>query len=448
MRPNSLFGTDGIRGPVGEYPLDQDTVVDIGFAVAKALLPLDSHPIIVMGGDTRQSSPVLASWLASGLRAGGVDVRWAGVIPTPGVAFLVREYNATSGIVLSASHNPFSDNGIKLINAAGQKWSREQELRVENLIDGDSIQIESQPQALNETPGLTAPYEAFLGAILPGERPLAGLRICLDLANGAATPFAENLFRSMGAHVETLFDRPNGLNINAGCGSTAPDELAAATRDLQCDLGIAFDGDADRALLVDELGSVWDGDAILMLWALALQRQGELIPPRIVATTMSNLGLQVILAEHEIELVRCDVGDRQVVEAMQRERAVLGGEQSGHIIQANLMTTGDGLLTGLQMAHEVRRSSEPLSAMLSRFPHYPQVLRSLKVTSKPDLLSVPSILAAVQAAERALGDNGRLVLRYSGTEPLVRVMIEGSDRGQVEVLVEELVRMIGAEIGE
>jgi phosphoglucosamine mutase len=283
---------------------------------------------------------------------------------------------------------------------------------------------------------------------LPGDQPLSGLRICLDLANGAAGPLAGPLFRKLGAKVHTIFDEPNGVNINAACGSTEPTALAQATRNLECDLGVAFDGDADRAVLVDELGVVWDGDAILMLWALALQREGKLIPPRIVATTMSNLGLQVILGEHKIEVVSCDVGDRQVVEAMQREGIVLGGEQSGHVIYSDVMTTGDGLMTALQVAYEVKTSAQPLSMMLRRFPRFPQVLRNVRVKAKPDLSTLVSVQSAVQDIERTLGDQGRLVLRYSGTEPLARVMIEGPDETEVETLVDQLIAVIQAEIGE
>ena len=450
-----LFGTDGIRAPAGKYPLDRKTVTRVGHAVAETLRPNNKKATVVVGGDTRQSTPELADWLTSGLQTGGVDVVWVGVIPTPGVAFLVRELQAAAGVAISASHNPYADNGIKLLDSAGQKWSMGGERQIEALLANsssnsskNSLDLETPSQPLVESPGLTERYAGSLEATLPGLRPLSNLSICLDLANGAAGPFAGPLFRKLGAEVHTIFDQPNGENINAGCGSTAPSALAEATRKLGCDLGVAFDGDADRAVLVDELGTIWDGDAILMLWALALQRDGQLKPPRVVATTMSNLGLEAILAEHDIELVRCDVGDRQVVEAMQRESIVLGGEQSGHIIRSDTAITGDGLLTALQMAYEVKNSPQPLSVLLGRFPHYPQVLRSVRVRTKPDLSSIPSIRSAVENTKRQLGDRGRLILRYSGTEPLARVMIEGPDKAEVEDLVDQLVATIKTEIGE
>lgn len=406
---------------------------------------------VVVGGDTRRSTPEIAAWLISGLEVGGIETVWAGVIPTPGVGFLVRELEAAGGVAISASHNPYEDNGIKLLDRAGRKWSLEQERQVDELLAGSpdvSLDPDNPLPPLVESPDVAARYAETLEAALPGPTPLSDLSICLDLANGAAGPFAEPLFRKLGADVHILFDQPNGTNINAECGSTKPDALAKATQKLGCDLGVAFDGDADRAILVDELGTIWDGDAILMLWALALQRDGKLKPARVVATTMSNLGLQVILAEHDIELVRCDVGDRQVVEAMRRENIVLGGEQSGHIIRDDTTTTGDGLLTALHMAYEVNISPQPLSVLLSRFPHYPQVLRNVRVRSKPDLSSIPSIRSVLEATQLVLGDRGRLVLRYSGTEPLARIMIEGPDKNEVETLVDQLAAAIQTEIGE
>ena len=443
-----LFGTDGIRGPAGKYPLDRKTVTRVGLAVAHTLKPKNRDATVVVGGDTRLSTPEIATWLIAGLQAGGVEVEWVGVIPTPGVAFLVRELEAAGGVAISASHNPYSDNGIKLLNRVGQKWSAAQERDIENLLAESLDNPELPTRPLRDSPDLLDRYVESLEASLPRPKPLCDLRICLDLANGAASPFAAALFRKLGAEVHTIFDQPNGLNINAGCGSTAPSALSVATKKLGCNLGVAFDGDADRAVLVDELGTVWDGDAILMLWALALQRDDKLKPPKVVATTMSNLGLQAILAENDIELIRCEVGDRQVVETMQREGIILGGEQSGHIIRSEDVTTGDGLLTALQMAYEVKTSSDSLSVLLGRFPHYPQVLHNVRVRTKPDFSSIPALRIAVEDTERILGDRGRLVLRYSGTEPLARVMIEGPDKAEIEELVEQLASAIQAEIGE
>ena len=405
-------------------------------------------PLIVLGGDTRESTLGICRWLAAGLHAGGseAEVRYAGVIPTPGVAWLTHQLGAAAGAVVSASHNPYPDNGIKLIDPRGLKWSEEEEAVLEQRLDG-SVPVAAAEPDLAPEPGLQERYLRHLVAGVPGERPLDGLKIVLDAGNGAASSYAGPLFERLGARVTLLHAAPDGRNVNAGCGSTAPAEMAARVVAEGADLGAAFDGDADRCILADERGEVRDGDAILYLWATGLRSQGRLEPARIVATSMSNLGLERALAREGIGIERCDVGDRSVVEMMAREGIVLGGEQSGHIVQSALTSTGDGLLTAVQMAALLRRAGRPLSRMLAGFRRYPQILLNVRVARKPDLATLPRIAAAARTVEERLGADGRLVLRYSGTEPLARVMIEGPDQPTIDELAGELAGVIAEEIG-
>jgi phosphoglucosamine mutase len=471
-----LFGTDGIRSPFGGYPLDRPTVTALAVELGTELVVAGGsrRPQVVLGGDTRASTPELCRWLAAGLAAAGVDTLDAGVIPTPGVAFLVRRHRADAGIAVSASHNPYPDNGIKLVDRDGFKWSAAAERSLEEAVAarlGGGVSLVGE--AATGAPGGVAhdqlgkrdsndstagtdfreDYLAALAASLPGERPLAGLRIALDPANGAASSYAGPLFTRLGTMVTTLCAEPDGRNINQGCGSTAPERLAAMVADGAdvgggaFDLGIAFDGDADRAILVDEGGRVHDGDAILYLWASALREAGELDPPTIAVTSMSNFGLERALARHGVGVVRCGVGDRQVVETMRRDGLLLGGEQSGHVVHLGLATTGDGLLTAVQVAAIVRRAGRPLSALVAPFERFPQLLVNVPVAAKPPFATLPRVAAAARAVEAKLAAEGRLVLRYSGTEPLARVMVEGADQAVIETLASELAAAIRAEIG-
>ena len=444
-----LFGTDGMRGRAGVYPLDRPTVTALGHQVALALAADDAEPKVVLAGDTRISTPALCAWLAEGLEAGGARVRYAGMMPTPGVAWLVRHLSASAGIAVSASHNPHRDNGIKLFDGAGYKWTRERERELEAKLPAPAAAgpDEGTLPLLRPEPDLTRLYLGALADSLEGRRPLDGLRLALDCANGAASPFAAELFGGLGAAVTVIGNAPNGRNINMGCGSTEPAGLAAATVAHGAALGVAFDGDADRAVFADETGRVRDGDAALYLWARHLRARGRLDPSRIVATSMSNLGLERALADDGIGVVRCDVGDRVVVETMRREGIVLGGEQSGHLIHSDLGTTGDGLVTALQLAFIVQASGRPLSELLAPFRRYPQVLLNVPVASKPDLAELPAVAAAAARVERALAGDGRLVLRYSGTEPKARVMIEGPEQGAIDRLAAELAEVIRSEIG-
>ncbi|HVR95632.1 MAG TPA: phosphoglucosamine mutase, partial [Thermoanaerobaculia bacterium] len=362
-----LFGTDGVRGRFGEFPLDRATVTALAVHLA-ATLRQRGNPSVVLGGDTRESTPEICRWLAEGLIAGGVSLRYAGVIPTPGIAFLTRLLGAGAGVVVSASHNPYPDNGIKLLDPQGFKWSDEDEEALERRLAEDNNPVpDVQEIALDHLEADEALREHYLRhlaatvATVPGERPLDGLRVVLDAGNGAASSYAGEIFERLGARVTLLHAAPNGRNVNEGCGSTAPEEMAARVVGEGADLGAAFDGDADRCILADERGSVRDGDAILYLWATCLRRSGKLEPPKIVATSMSNLGLERALDREGIGLVRCNVGDRYVVEAMRREGILLGGEQSGHIVQMELASTGDGLLTAVQMAALVHQNGRPLS---------------------------------------------------------------------------------------
>jgi len=445
-----LFGTDGIRGHFGAPPLDRDTVTALGAHLAATLRERSpgEPPRVVLGGDTRESTPALCRWLAAGLSAGGAAIRFAGVIPTPGVAWLTSDLGAAAGAVVSASHNPYPDNGIKLLDPQGFKWSEEAEADLEaRLATGPTVPAVDQD--LTADPELRESYLRHLAATLPqtAEPPLAGLKIVLDTGNGAAASSAGDLFTHLGATVTLLHAAPDGRNVNAGCGSTAPEEMAARVVAEKADLGAAFDGDADRCILAHDQGEIRDGDAILYLWATALKARGELSPSRIVATTMTNLGLERALAREGIGIERCDVGDRYVVEAMRRTGIMLGGEQSGHIVESRLTSTGDGLLTAVQMAWFVKQAGQPLSHLLAGFRRYPQVLLNVRVTRKPDLTTLPRVAAAAHSVEERLGEDGRLVLRYSGTESLARVMIEGPDQPIIEALAAELAGVIAAELG-
>ncbi|MCG8460235.1 MAG: hypothetical protein MI919_28465, partial [Holophagales bacterium] len=390
---------------------------------------------------------VLCGWLAGELEAAGVEVIFVGMLTTPGITATVLARRASGGIAVSASHNPHPDNGIKLIDHRGFKWTPEAEAGLESAMEGVSL-ASSHSHQLAPDGEASARYLDALAATLEGERPLDGLAVALDTGHGAASPFAGPLFQRLGARVRVVHDEPDGMNINLACGSTHPQKVARLTRDGGYDLGFAFDGDADRVVLADERGEVRDGDAVLYLWARDLHRRGLLPGAAIVATSMSNLGLEVALRHHGITVERCGVGDREVVALLRQRGLILGGEQSGHIIQLHLATTGDGLLTALAMADLVNRSGKSLSELLAGFERYPQLLRNLRVARKPPLESLPSVTEASRAVCRTLGEEGRLVLRYSGTEPLVRIMIEGPDQGRIETLADRLEAVLAKELAE
>ncbi len=451
MSGTRLFGTDGIRGPAGQKPLDATTISALASALGRQLTASRVRPHVVLGGDTRESTAEITSRIAGGLTAEGVEVEAAGVLPTPGVAALVRELGADLGIAVSASHNPWTDNGIKLIGADGFKWpdALEEALERELLALAESPSfVPSEPLALNVDARAVERYlDRLLAIARDSDVDLARLHLVLDTGHGAASALAGSLFERLGARVDILGDQPNGRNINEGVGSTHPEVVAARVRALGADLGLAFDGDADRCIVVDEQGEVRDGDAILYLWGRHLDSVGRLPHHAIVATSMSNLGLVRALAHEGIRVVRCGVGDREVVETMRKEGINLGGEQSGHIVNLGVSTTGDGLLTAMAIAGIVARGNESLSERLSGFRRFPQVLLNVRVREKQPFDRLDGVAEAVRAVEEKLGEDGRLVLRYSGTEPLARVMIEGPEQEEIEALAHGIANRIRAAAG-
>jgi phosphoglucosamine mutase len=445
-----LFGTDGIRARFGEPPLVEPMVRRLGAALGRKLAArFGGELTVLIGGDTRPSSPQLAQWIAGGLSAAGARPIDLGVVPTAAVAHLVPLWPAAAGVVLSASHNPAEDNGIKLVRADGFKWALEQERAVERLLaDEPTLDAATAPPSAGEHRRAATVYRRHLLAAAGGEAPLSGLRLGLDLAHGAACGF-EEVFAELGATVTAWHDEPDGARINRDCGATHPEALAARIAGGGFDLGFAFDGDADRAILVDERGAVRDGDAMLYLWARDLASRDELEPPRVVATSMSNLGLERALAASGIAVERCDVGDRAVVETLLAHGLRLGGEQSGHLVDLRRSTTGDGLLTAIVLAGLVaRRAGRPVSELLAGFRRYPQLLVNVRVREKPPFDTLPEVTRVAHAIAARLGDDGRLVLRYSGTEPLARIMLEGPDEATIhadaDALADELRAAIGA----
>ena len=443
-----LFGTDGIRARFGDEPLTRESVRRIGLALGRHLeerASADRKPTVFIGGDTRASLPELSHWLGEGLGNTQVELVFVGVLPTPAIAWWTAREGGACGIAISASHNPAADNGIKLIDGSGFKWSVAEERELETRILATGDPGASDPVVRTETTAAGNYLRWLVDA--GGPRPLAGSRIALDAANGAASRLAAPLFDSLGADIEVLHDRPDGTNINQDCGSTAPAELQARIAAGGFSMGFAFDGDADRCLLVDETGAVRDGDAMLYLWARELKRKGELVPARVVATTMSNLGLERALGAVGVAVERSDVGDREVVAALKKHGLRVGGEQSGHLVDLHRSTTGDGLLTAVVLAALLARSSDPVSVELADFHRFPQVLINVPVARKPAFESLDAVVRASEHVQAELGLEGRLVLRYSGTEPLARVMIEGPDEVSIHLLANQLVEALRSEIG-
>jgi phosphoglucosamine mutase len=445
----ALFGTDGIRARFGEEPLTEPTVRKIGFALAAELAASTSSaaPLVAVGGDTRASTPALVEWISSGLEAGGVSTLQLGVLPTPAVAWWAQRAGASAGVAISASHNPAADNGIKLLDAHGFKWSTAAEAAFERRIGTVGTIPGTGSGARRSEPESAALYVRWLAGEAGDRLSLSGLRIALDCANGAASALAAPLFRALGAEATSCFDRPDGANINLGCGSTETAAIAATVAAGGFDFGFAFDGDADRCLLIDETGELRDGDALLFLWARELRERGDLTVPRIVATSMSNLGLERALSAAGVDVERCDVGDREVVATLRRHGLRLGGEQSGHLIDLHRSTTGDGLLTAAVVAAILARRREPVARALDGFRRFPQILLNVKGARKPALESLAAVTTAARAAEERLAGEGRLVLRYSGTEPLARIMIEGPDEETIRLLAGDIAAALRDEIG-
>ncbi|HLW97523.1 MAG TPA: phosphoglucosamine mutase [Candidatus Acidoferrales bacterium] len=442
-----LFGTDGIRGVPGVFPLDDATLFRAGRSLGGYLRGGNGAApgAVLIGMDTRESGPHIAGEIAAGLAASGVSAASAGVITTPGIACLVRQKKFSAGIVISASHNPYHDNGVKLFSSKGMKFPDE----IEEQLEGEILNGKLEPAEalwLKEDATLDEAYLEFLrGRALPGAS-LKGMKIVLDCANGAASTLGPQLFQSLGASVTAINDSPDGRNINKNCGSLHPESLQKRVVDEKAALGVAFDGDADRALFVCASGKLVDGDGILLAAARYLKSTGKLKCGRVVGTTMANLGLERVLAAEGITLVRTDVGDRYVLEEMIRGGCNLGGEQSGHIIFLDDATTGDGLLTAVKIASLVALRG-PLSQLVSGLKVYPQTILNVKVRSKPPLESLPEVARALKEATSALGDSGRIVLRYSGTEPKARVMVEAEHAEDVERYAASVASAIQAALG-
>jgi phosphoglucosamine mutase len=427
-----LFGTDGIRGIPGTPPLDDQTLYATGRGLGETLRREHGSAHVLIGMDTRESGPHIAALLASGLQKAAATVEFAGVITTPGIACLVRQNDYQAGVVISASHNPYHDNGVKLFSHEGMKFPDAEEEAIEAEIAKwrkEKTPAERSELAANHK--LHVEYLEFLRRhVLPGAQ-LDGFRIVLDCANGAAYQLGPELFRSLGAEVIAMGVQPNGRNINAGCGSLHLEGLQSRVVKEKAKLGVAFDGDADRALFVASNGRVVNGDGVLLAAARYLKSENALKNQGVVATSMSNLGLERALAREGISLARAAVGDRYVLEEMLKSGNNLGGEQSGHIIFLDDSPAGDGLLTAVKIASLVSMKGS-LESLVAGFKDYPQVIVNVKVKSKPPLQSLPEVAEALANAETTLGDNGRVVLRYSGTEPLVRVMVEAEQVSDVE----------------
>jgi phosphoglucosamine mutase len=442
-----LFGTDGIRGIPGTAPLDDPTLYATGRSLGQYLRREHGSAHVLIGMDTRESGPHIAALLAAGLRQAGASVAFAGVTTTPGVACLVRHNDFQAGVVISASHNPFQDNGVKLFSHAGMKFPD----AVEEQLEADIFTHRGEPAPENP-PRLTADesfdakYLEFLRKkLLPGAN-LRGFRMVLDCANGAAYQLGPELFRSLGADVVAMSVSPDGRNINASCGSLYLERLEKRVVSEKARLGVAFDGDADRALFVCETGKVVNGDGVLLAAARFLKSQNKLTGHRVVATAMSNLGLERILAKENITLARTAVGDRYVLEEMLRSGSVLGGEQSGHVIFLDDSPAGDGLLTAVKMASLVSLHGK-IASLVEGLRDYPQQIVNVKVRSKPPLDSLPEVSRALAEAESALGENGRIVVRYSGTEQLARVMVEAEQEADVQRFSQSLAKALRSSIG-
>jgi len=450
-----LFGTDGIRAVAGQSPLDTRTVYAVGLALAHHL---GSSPKVLLGMDTRESSTWIAATLTAGLDAGGASVENAGVITTPAVAYLTQLHKFSAGIVISASHNPWEDNGIKLFGPDGFKLPDSTELAIEAEIFRQ-LESSSIPTGLPTPETAIAPavnerdraeYIRFLLASVP-DLSLANLTLVIDCANGAASAVAPQLFAELasrhGGETHITHSSPTGRNINEHCGALHPEVVAKEVLAQKASLGITFDGDADRALFADHLGNVVNGDAVLLLAARDLQSRGQLANATVVATTMSNMGLEAALKRSQIKMLRANVGDKYVLEQMLSTGASLGGEQSGHIIFNGRSTTGDGILTALLLLDIVHRSGKSLADLTADLKVFPQVIVNVKVREKKPLDQIPTVVAAIAAAEHELADTGRVVIRYSGTEALARVMIEAESEPRMRHHAEAIAQAIRTELG-
>ncbi len=447
-----LFGTDGVRGIANMHPMTTEMAMQLGRAAAYVFKHDDRRSRIVIGKDTRLSGYMIENALAAGICSMGVDVLLVGPLPTPGIAFLTASMRADAGVVISASHNPYQDNGIKFFARDGFKLPDEVELQIEDLIFSDRINsLRPTAEAVGKAfrvDDAIGRYIVFVKNTFPKELDLAGLRIVLDCAHGAAYRVAPAVLEELGAEVFSYGVKPNGTNINAGCGSTHPEVIAAAVHEHGADLGIALDGDADRCIFVDERGREVDGDHIMAICGLEMLKSDALPQRTLVATVMSNLGLDIALRQAGGRVVKTDVGDRYVVEEMRRGGYGFGGEQSGHMVFLEHNTTGDGIISALQVLAIMQKTGKPLSELASVMTALPQVLVNVRVRERRNIQELPEVAGLIADVEARLGDAGRVLIRYSGTEPLLRIMLEGRDQGEITGMANEIARLVAGLIGE
>ena len=448
---SKLFGTDGIRGVANEYPIIPETAVAVGRAVASFFKKEKGKSSIIIGKDTRISGYMLEYALVSGICSMGVDAHLAGVLPTPGIAFLTSSTDAVAGIVISASHNPFYDNGIKIFRGNGFKLSDKEEEKIERLVLGD--ETISASKAIRNTGNVykidnaEQSYCAFLKTAIAQDNPFKGIKIVIDCSNGATYRVAPKLFADLGADVESIFINPDGKNINDNCGSQHTEILSEKVVEKKAAIGLAFDGDGDRLIVIDEKGNILTGDQILFICATAMKQKGMLKNNLVVSTIMSNIGLKLALKDIGVEHIAADVGDRYVAEKMISSRAVLGGEESGHIIFLDHHTTGDGLLAAIRLIEAVKMESKPVSKLGKSMTVFPQVLINVEVKSKPDIRSIPVIKEVIKSVETSLGKKGRVLVRYSGTQPLCRIMVEGPGIDETSIYCKQIADIVHEELG-
>src|SRR3954466_2298482 len=443
-----LFGTDGVRGKAGDYPLDHETVARLGAALVRALSAAERSPStelragkalrFLIGRDTRESGDWIERELGRGVHAEGAAITTAGVSPTPRTAYVTRGMGFDAGLVISASHNPFEDNGIKVFSGRGEKFTEAVEQQVEAIIDDASWQVPAGGLPPVDRTDVVDAYIAHTRLAFPNPGRLGRFHIAIDTANGATTTVAPRLFKELGYDVTVIGDEPDGRNINLNCGSTHPERLAALVKADGFRMGVAFDGDGDRAIFIDHEGRVVDGDAVMLMCARHMKEQGRLSGNAIVATVMSNIGLEIALRESGIELVRCPVGDKYVMEEMIKRGLSMGGEQSGHIIFSDHLFTGDGIATALNVLRVLADTGRELADLASQLVSYPQVLVNVRVRERTALTSVPAIADVMERISRRLDGQGRLLVRYSGTEPLLRVMIEGKNQQEIQGWAQEI----------
>ena len=446
--PTRLFGTDGVRGTPGEPPLDERTLARLGAAIVRTRGRVGASNRVLIGRDTRESGEWITGQLARGIESEAARVIDGGLLSTPAVAFLTRDGGFDVGIVVSASHNPFEDNGVKLITGDGQKADDDLEARVAALVADETWAVPDSPVPPVETVGLSEPYIAHTSQLLDGVKVPADLRIALDCANGATSRIAPALLRGLGLDPVVLYDQPDGRNINLDCGSTHPERLARAVVEQGCRLGAAFDGDGDRVVFVDHRGAVVNGDAVLLIAARRLAAAGRLPGEAVVATVMSNIGLEHALRADGIAVHRCSVGDRLVWAEMNRRGITLGGEQSGHTIFADHLATGDGLATTLVIVRAVIETGRELADLAADLVPLPQVLVNVRVRQRTALAELLEVSRLIKKAERDLVGEGRVLVRYSGTEPLLRIMIEGPDQEAIQGLAETIAARARVDLGE